>query len=188
MTNTDVFELGIFETLKNVFKYSKDETLLDECSRVIPIPDFLKPERIKDVATKICELNEKNIIFLTPEILVFDELVKVKCNKNIYVCLPLSISDESSVCIKRNMPRKLGIKVISEENIYSFSMNDTAIVVCGFEDEYERALVLNRNYQLLQKFKSFYGKKILISAGTDRGARLPGWKTIYREDYFNATA
>ena len=188
MNNSDVYELGIFETLKNVRKYSRDSALLDECARVIPIPEYSEIEKMDDIAQKVCDLDEENIIFLTPEIFVFDGLVKAKCKKKIYVCLPLGISEESNICIRRNMPRDLKVEVIDEDKIYGFSMSDTALFVCGFKDDYGRALILNKNYLLLQKFQTFLGKKCLISAGTDGGTRLPGWKTIYTEDYFNATA
>ncbi len=184
---SNINETGIVETLCVLHNHTNSSEIMNDASLHLPIPEDNTHEKIVGIVDSLAKLNKKKLLFLTPEIAIIERLNTVECIEELIVCLPSDYDDETYERIFNNKPVGVKITFIKENEVpLDFTGNNAAIVAFGFCDS-ERALVLNYNYRMMERYKAFYGYKILVSCGNHMSnARPIGWTPINTHEFFNS--
>lgn len=182
----NINETGIIETLRVLHKHKNDADIIANSSIFLPIPDDSIHDKLNNIVDSIIKLKKKRLLFLTPEIAVIERFCDVKEITEIIVSLPSDYDEETYERIFNNTPLSVKTSFIKENEVpLDFTGNNAAIMAFGFSDD-ERALVLNYNYRMMERYKSFYGYKILVSCGQRMSnARPVGWTPINTYTFFN---
>ena len=118
-------------------------------------------------------------------IIVRDITENYNLEKNCIGCTVMHESTKDST-IPSYFGEQMYIMFIKENEIpLNFTGNNAAIIGFGFCDK-ERAIILNHNYRMMERYKSFYGYRILVSCGKDMSNSRPiGWTPINIYTFFN---
>ncbi|MBQ6686893.1 MAG: hypothetical protein IJN03_00025 [Bacilli bacterium] len=188
MTNIEnnVTETGIMETLCVLNNHKQDYEIIANASLYLPIPEDDIHAKLDEIVDNLCRLKKEKFLFLTPEIAIIEKLCDKKDVKEILVCLPSGYNEETYERIFNNKPTGIKVTFINENEVpLNFTGNNAAIVGFGFCDN-ERAIILNYNYRMMERYKSFYGYRILVSCGKDMSNTRPiGWTPINIYTFFN---
>lgn len=184
----NVSETGIIETLCILENHKNDDEVITNASLFLPVPDDSIFDKLDNIVSSLIELKKEKLLFLTPEIAVLERLNNIEAINEVIVCLPSDYDEETYERIINNKPIGIKTTFIKENEVpLDFTGNNAAIITFGFCDN-ERALVLNHNYRMMERYKSFYGYKILVSCGENMSnARPIGWTPINTNTFFNAT-
>lgn len=184
----NITETGIIETLCVLHKHKNDAEVITNASLFLPIPDDSIHDKLNNIVDSLIKLKKERLLFLTPEIAVIEKLCSVKGITEVIVCLPSDYEEETYDRIFNNKPIGITTTFIKENEVpLDFTGNNAAIVAFGFCDN-ERAIVLNYNYRMMERYKSFYGYKILVSCGENMSNTRPiGWTPINTYTFFNET-
>ncbi len=182
----NIAETGVIETLCVLHKHKKDAEVITNASLFLPIPDDSIHDKLNNIVESLIKLKKERLLFLTPEIAIIERLGNIKDVTEVIVCLPSDYDEETYERIFKNKPVGMKITFIKENEVpLDFTGNNAAIVAFGFCDN-ERAIVLNYNYRMMERYKSFYGYKILVSCGDNMSnARPVGWTPINIDAFFN---
>lgn len=182
----NIAETGVVETLCVLHKHKKDAEVITNASLFLPIPDDSIHDKLNNIVESLIKLKKERLLFLTPEIAIIERLGNIKDVTEVIVCLPSDYDEETYERIFNNKPVGMKITFIKENEVpLDFTGNNAAIVAFGFCDN-ERAIVLNYNYRMMERYKSFYGYKILVSCGDNMSnARPVGWTPINIDAFFN---
>ena len=182
----NIAETGVIETLCVLHKHKKDAEVITNASYFLPIPDDSIHDKLNNIVESLIKLKKERLLFLTPEIAIIERLGNIKDVTEVIVCLPSDYDEETYERIFNNKPVGMKITFIKENEVpLDFTGNNAAIVGFGFCDN-ERAIVLNYNYRMMERYKSFYGYKILVSCGDNMSnARPVGWTPINTDAFFN---
>jgi len=188
MTNIEnnVTETGILETLCILNNHKSDYEIISNASLYLPIPRDDIHSKVDEIVDNLCRLKKEKFLFLTPEIAIIEKLCNTDTVKEIFVCLPSDYNEETYERIFNNKPSGIKVTFIKENEIpLNFTGNNAAIIGFGFCDK-ERAIILNHNYRMMERYKSFYGYRILVSCGKDMSNSRPiGWTPINIYTFFN---
>ncbi len=180
-------EFGSLETLSVLRKYIKDYGIISESCKSIPIPLENDFSDICSIKTGLEELGKKRLLFLTPEIAVLEKFTNDSPIKEVIICLPSDTEDETAERIYSNMPSSIKVSFIREHEIgflRPFRPDNAAIVVFGFCDD-ENALIPDYNYRMMEYYNLFYGKKVLVSCGSNVSNERPaGWIPVKAYEFF----
>lgn len=183
---SNIAETGILETALVLSKY-EDEEIIDRAAMYIPATYENLTQRAECIRENLLELKKDKIMLLSPEIAFIEQLQQTDF-KEVIVCLPSDYDKETYKRIAANIPKNISVELITENEIDGtlFSSN-AAIVTFGFSSyEGDRAWILNSNYRMMERFRSFYGYKILASYGNNMsGLRPVGWAPVNTYDFFN---
>lgn len=181
-----VQEVGLVEINKVVSRYNNDDNLMDSLAGYVPIPVCECIHPAESIAAALNSFNKEKLMIFTPEIAVIEALVKQNtCIKSIYVCIPSDMDEESIDRITKNVPDGMEVNFFREgEYIRSFNSSNGAIVVFGYCDG-SNAIILRSNYKMMEQYKSFHGKKILVSCAEGLSNERPiGWIAVNQNDFF----
>lgn len=183
---SNINETGVVETLCVLHNYANSFELTNDASMHLPIPEDDIRDKLVSIVNSLSELNKKKLLFLTPEIAVIERLNTIECIEEIIICLPSDYDEETYERIFNNKPVGVKITFIKENEVpLDFTGSNAAIVAFGFCDA-GRALVLNYNYRMMERYKAFYGHKILVSCGNHMSnARPIGWTPVNTYEFFN---
>lgn len=183
---SNINETGVVETLCVLHNHANSSEVMNDASLHLPIPEDNTHDKIVGIVDSLAKLNKKKLLFLTPEIAIIERFNTVECVEEIIVCLPSDYDEETYERIFNNKPVGVKITFIKENEVpLDFTGNNAAIVAFGFCDA-ERALVLNSNYRMMERYKAFYGCKILVSCGNHMSnARPIGWTPVNTYEFFN---
>lgn len=183
---SNINETGVVETLYVLHNYTNSSEITNDASLHLPIPDDDIHNKLNSIVNSLAELKKKKFLFLTPEIAVIERLDAVECVEEVIICLPSDYDEDTYERIFNNKPVNVKITFIKENEVpLDFNGKNAAIVAFGFCDD-ERALVLNYNYRMMERYKAFYGYKILVSCGNHMSnARPVGWTPVNTYEFFN---
>ena len=183
---SNIGETGLFKTFSVLNKYKEDEVLLDKVSMDVPLVDVDVDKIAMRVKNELCKLRKKRFLFLTPEIAIIEQFAEKDGVEEIIVSLPTDYPMETYERICNNMPRNIKVSFITEIEIpENFSITDSAIVAFGCYDG-DRALLLNKTTRMLEKYRSFYGCKILAACGKNISGLCPaGWNYVNAHMHFD---
>lgn len=182
----NLIETGVLETSLILSKY-QDAEILDKAAMYLPATDMDLDKRAEEIKEVLLNLKRDKVMFLTPEI-AFLEKIHNDNFKEIIICLPSDYDADTYDRIAANIPNHLDVKLITDNEIdNSFFSSNAAIIAFGFADfSGDRAWILNTNYRMMERFRSFFGYKILASYGDNMsGIRPVGWAPINTYDFFN---
>jgi len=177
--------IGVLETVCNLTDVLYSEDVKSKVGEVMPLPG----ENIKDMLPKIAEwlkgFKKENYMFFTPEIALEDYCYE-SCKEAVFM-IPCGISDEIKESIQGNLPKKMKVNVLEEpyfpENFYP---SNGIIVVVGYSAAGHK-MVLPETYRLIEKYSSFWGKKVFVPyVELEDAVRYEGWMEI-SSDMFNET-
>lgn len=183
---SNINETGVVETLCVLHNYTNNSEITNDASLHLPIPDEDIHNKLNILVNSFAELKKEKLLFLTPEIAVIERLDAVECVEEVIVCLPSDYDEDTYERIFNNKPVNVKITFIKENEVpLDFNGKNAAIVVFGFCDD-ERALMLNYNYRMMERYKAFYGYKILVSCGNHMSNVRPvGWTPVNTHEFFN---
>ena len=128
----------------------------------MPLPYYSIEQDIREIATWIHSFNKKNIMFLTPEIALIDELLKYDNETQFIIALPNFMEEETKENIINNNPDSKRVLFLQDSlSPSSFLPCNSLLVTCGFITGH-CFMVLPETYSLNEKHHSFLGKKLFI--------------------------
>ena len=156
-------ELGVLKINECLSKY--DDEFKKNLLEYIPISHSQNYTDLIDKAIfKLLSYNKQNIFILSNELLFLERLSYYNIHfQNIIICLSHALTNEQKDNIKRNVPNNLNISFVNELEFPTIlKPNNSLIITFGYKYGYSY-LLSNNNYSLIETYKSFLGKKILIN-------------------------
>ncbi len=180
-------EIGIFETTTQLNKYIENGDLMYDISRFVPVSsDATSLRSVNEVVIKILNLQKRNIVFLSNEIAILEEILKYKeYFDNIIVVLSSNLSQEQKEIIVKNSPDQNIIKYINElEYPTLIKPKNSVIISFGYKNG-NKCLLNKKSYRTLEIYKEFLGEKIFVSCLDESISERPkNWISINGEKYF----
>lgn len=180
-------EIGIFETTTQLNKYIENVDLMYDISRFVPVSsDASSLRSVNEVVIKILNLQKRNIMFLSNEIAILEEILKYKeYFDNIIVVLSSNLSREQKKIIVKNSPGQNIIKYINElEYPTLIKPKNSVIISFGYKNG-NKCLLNKKSYRTLEIYKEFLGEKIFVSCLDESISERPkNWISINGEKYF----
>ena len=180
-------EIGIFETNLQLEKYVNNKSLMHDISKYIPISlNALSKQQVDDSIVKILNLQKRNIMLLSNEISILENLLNYKkCFDNIIVVLSGNLNKEQKENIIKNSPNKNFIKYISELEYPSLiKPKNSVIITFGYRNG-NKCLLTKNSYRTMEIYNDFLGEKIFISCSQENiNERPKNWVSINSEKYF----
>lgn len=180
-------EIGIFETTTQLNKYIENGDLMYDISRFVPVSsDATSLRSVNEVVIKILNLQKRNIMFLSNEIAILEEILKYKeYFDNIIVVLSSNLSQEQKEIIVKNSPDQNIIKYINElEYPTLIKPKNSVIISFGYKNG-NKCLLNKKSYRTLEIYKEFLGEKIFVSCLDESIFERPkNWISINGEKYF----
>ena len=180
-------EIGIFETNLQLEKYVNNKSLMHDISKYIPISlNALSKQQVDDAIVKILNLQKRNIMLLSNEISILENLLNYKkCFDNIIVVLSGNLNKEQKENIIKNSPDKNFIKYISELEYPSLiKPKNSVIITFGYRNG-NKCLLTKNSYRNMEIYNDFFGEKIFISCSQENiNERPKNWVSINSEKYF----
>lgn len=180
-------EVGIFETNIQLEKYAENQKLMYEISKFIPVSSTISAAKLlKRKVENIISLQKENLMLLSNEISVLEELLKYKeCFKNIIVVLSGNLNKEQKENIIKNSPNIKVIKYVNElEYPTIIKPKDSAIILFGYKIR-NKYMLTKKSYRTMEIYKDFLGEKIFISCSENSiNERPKEWISVNGEKYF----
>ncbi len=184
-------EIGVLRTSEAVRKYYGNESLYEEISKSIPISEDNIGDKTKEMIDALKSCHAERIIILGPENKLIELLIDEGMFKNIIICFPSDWNDELENDIFSRIPhvpkgKNVSITHIRDNKVpLDFSPENGVILACGFGDS-SRALILDTVYTMIDKYKSFPGRRILaVLSNAMTNMRPFGWIPINTSSFFN---
>ncbi len=180
-------EIGIFETNAQLYKYIDNIELMYNISKHVPISsDSSTLRSVNEVVIKILNLRKRNIMFLSNEIAILEEILKYRGYfDHIIVVLSSNLSMEQKKIIIKNSPNQNIIKYINElEYPTLIKPKDSVIISFGYKNG-NKCLLNKRSYRALEIYKEFLGEKVFVPCLNESLSERPkNWILINKEKYF----
>ena len=180
-------EIGIFETTTQLNKYIDNGELMYDISKFEPVSsDASSLRSVNEVIIKILNFQKRNLMFLSNEIAILEEILKYKGYfDNIIVVLSNNLSREQKEIIIKNSPNRNIIKYINElEYPTLIKPKNSVIISFGYKNG-NKCLLNKKSYRTLEIYKEFLGEKIFISCLDDNiSERHKNWNSINGEKNF----
>jgi len=184
-------ETGLLRTSEALKKYCCKEELYDDIVSSIPIADSDVDIRTREIVNELCTYSAKRIILLGPENKLIETLIEEELFEDIIVCFPSDWEEEVEREIFSRVPqvphgKKVSVSCIRDNKVpLNFSSDNGVILACGFGDD-SRALVMDTVYSMIDKYKSFSGRRVLATLGKMMTDMRPfGWIPINTSSFFN---
>ena len=180
-------EIGVLETARVLENYIDDEEIINTAVRFMPIPyKGFADNKISEAASYLMNTGKSKLLFLTPELALFERLHDIGWDGYIIVVLAADIEEETRTRIKSNKLNCMRIEFINEGTFpRKFAPSNGAIVTVGFES-YGRSLITRTNYRMLSLYHSFLGQKVLISCFPEGLQVRPiNWMLANTVDFFS---
>lgn len=179
-------EIGIFETNTQLVKYATNSELMNDIAQYIPIVSNLSMIKNVDyVIKRILNLQKRNIMFLSNEILILEKLLNYNsCFDNIIVVLSNNLKKSQKENIIKNSPSKF-ISYINELDYPTIiKPKDSVIISFGYKDN-KKCLLTKNNYRTLEVYKDFLGEMVFVNCfENDVKERVKNWVSINEDKYF----
>lgn len=156
-------ELGLLKINQCLCNYDKE--LKNHLLEYIPISSNQDYVNLIDKAIfKLLSYNKQNIFILSNELLFLERLSYYNINfQNIIVCLSHSLTNDQKENIKHNIPGNLNVSFINELEFPTILKPSNSLIIT-FGYKYSSNYILSENnYSLIETYKSFLGRKILIN-------------------------
>lgn len=179
-------EIGIFETNTQLVKYATNSELMNDIAQYIPIVSNLSMIKNVDyVIKRILNLQKRNIMFLSNEILILEKLLNYNSYfDNIIVVLSNNLKKSQKENIIKNSPSKF-ISYINELDYPTIiKPKDSVIISFGYKDN-KKCLLTKNNYRTLEVYKDFLGEMVFVNCfENDVKERVKNWVSINEDKYF----
>lgn len=180
-------EIGIFETTTQLNKYIDNGELMYDISKFVPVSfDTTSLRSVNEVVIKILNLQKRNIMFLSNEIAILEEILKYKeYFDNIIVVLSSNLNREQREIIVKNSPNRNIIKYINELEYPTLIKPKNSVIISFGYRSGDKCLLTKNSYRSLEIYKNFLGDKIFVSCFKESvNTRPKGWISVNMEKYF----
>lgn len=176
-------EIGLFETGINLSKVSSSVEVLQKVEASMPLPDEDITTKVQQIAAWLRGFGKSKYMFLTPEILLIEELSKhAESQEEAIIVVPCDLESDAKERQKNNIPRNMKVTILEEPYFpESFFPGNGIIVVCGYSAD-GRAMVLSDTYRMVDHYSRFLGKKIFLPyIELDTAIRYDGWLEVSQQ-------
>lgn len=184
-------ETGVLRTSEALMKYCGKDELYDDIASSIPIADADVNVRTSEIIKALRTYPVKRIILLGPENKLVEALIEEELFEDIIICFPSDWEEEMERDIFSRVPqvsygKKVSVTYIRDNKVpLNFSSDNGVILACGFGDD-SKALVMDTAYSMIDKYKSFPGRRVLATLGKPMTDMRPiGWIPINTSSFFN---
>lgn len=151
-------EIGLVQVGLNVVELLSSEELRNKVGAVMPLPSIKLKDNVEKMVAWIAELGKSKLMFLTPEIALFDIIPKYIADAEVIVLVPCSMDDEVKGRLAENIPANVTASLLNEPYFPDeFIPSNGVIVACGYMAN-GRLMVLPETYRMIEHYKDFYGK------------------------------
>lgn len=151
-------EIGLVQVGLNVAELLSSEELRNKVGAVMPLPSIKLKDNVEKMVAWIAELGKSKLMFLTPEIALFDIIPKYVVGAETIILVPCSMDDEVKARLTENIPTNMTVSLLNEPYFPDeFIPSNGVIVACGYMAN-GRLMVLPETYRMIEHYKDFYGK------------------------------
>lgn len=155
-------EIGLVQVGLNVAELLSSEELRNKVGAVMPLPSIKLKDNVEKMVAWIAELGKSKLMFLTPEIALFDIIPKYMVDAEAIVLVPCSMDEEVKGRLAENIPANVTVSLLNEPYFPDgFIPSNGVIVACGYMAN-GRLMVLPETYRMIEHYKDFYGKFIFL--------------------------
>lgn len=155
-------EIGLVQVGLNVAELLSSEELRNKVGAVMPLPSIKLKDNVEKMVAWIAELGKSKLMFLTPEIALFDIIPKYIADAEVIALVLCSMDDEVKGRLAENIPANVTVSLLNEPYFPDeFIPSNGVIVACGYMAN-GRLMVLPETYRLIEHYKDFYGKFVFL--------------------------
>ncbi len=155
-------EIGLVQVGLNVAELLSSEELRNKVGAVMPLPSIKLKDNVEKMVAWIAELGKSKLMFLTPEIALFDIIPKYIADAEVIVLVPCSMDDEVKGRLAENIPANVTVSLLNEPYFPDeFIPSNGVIVAYGYMAN-GRLMVLPETYRMIEHYKDFYGKFVFL--------------------------
>ena len=155
-------EIGLVQVGLNVAELLSSEELRNKVGAAMPLPSIKLKDNVEKMVAWIAELGKSKLMFLTPEIALFDIIPKYIADAEVIVLVPCSMDDEVKGRLAENIPANVTVSLLNEPYFPDkFIPSNGVIVACGYMAN-GRLIVLPETYRMIEHYKDFYGKFVFL--------------------------
>lgn len=174
-------EIGLFETGINLSKVCTSIDVIQKVGASMPLPDEDISEQIPRIAAWLHSLGKRKYMFLTPEIALIEELVKLSGEAEVIIAIPSNLDEDVKERIGNNLLHGAKVTLWHEPFFLPLFPKTGLIVVCGYAAG-GRPMVLDDTYRMVEHYSSFLGKKVFIPYKEILSAdRYDGWREVSKQ-------
>lgn len=174
-------EIGLFETGVNLSKVCASTDVIQKVGASMPLPDEDIAEQIPRIAAWLHSLGKSKYMFLTPEIALIEELVKLSGEAEVIIAIPSDLDEDVKERIGNNLPHGARVTLWHEPFFLPLFPKTGLIAVCGYAAG-GRPMVLDDTYRMVEHYSSFLGKKVFIPYKEILSAdRYDGWREVSKQ-------
>lgn len=178
-------EVGILEIYSKIEVYRNCEKVLIDASEHLPISSEIHVlDKIADAVDMLISINKEILFFLTPELILLEELARRRWGGQAICCFSRDMDHEAKERIINNTPDGINIQFLIEGSFPdNFKPTNGAIIAIGVGSA-NWSMILKSNYRMMALYKEFCGRKILISCFSDMTFQPDSWIAFRTEDLF----
>lgn len=156
-------ELGLFEAAHNISLVSDSVEVQDKVEQSMPMPGADFAPRIAQAVDYILSFGKHNLMFLSPEIALVEELAKRKIpGMHVVLTLPGDMDPDSRIRLYNNIPEGISVQFLEENYFPGFRPSSGMVVSFGYMAG-EHLMVLPEGYRCIEKYHpKFYGHKVFV--------------------------
>ena len=174
-------EIGLFEAGINLSKVCTSADVIRKVGASMPLPDDDIAEKIPRIAAWLHGFGKNKYMFLTPEIALIEEIVKLSSEAEVIIAIPTDLDEDVKERIGNNLPHGANVTLWYEPFFLPLFPKNGLIVVCGYAAG-GRPMVLYDTYRMIGHYSSFLGKKVFIPYKEIHSAdRYDGWREVSRQ-------
>lgn len=156
-------ELGLFEVASNISLVSGSMEVCDKIEQRMPMPGADFAPRITQAVDYILSFGKRNLMFLSPEIALIEEIAKRKIpGMHVVLTLPGDMDPDARVRLHNNIPDGISVQFLEENYFPGFRPSNGMVVSFGYMAG-DRLMVLPECYRCIEKYHPrFYGRKAFV--------------------------
>ena len=178
-------ELGLFEAVRNISVVSNSLEVCDKVEQGMPMPGADFAPRITQAVDYILSFGKRNLMFLSPEIALIEEIAKRKI-PSMHVVLVLSgdMDPDSRTRLYNNIPNGISVQFLEENYFPGFRPSNGMVVSFGYMAG-EHLMVLPECYRCIEKYHPrFYGRKAFVPYVVREDAtRFGEWMEVNQNNF-----
>lgn len=178
-------ELGFFEAARNISLVSDSQEVCTKVEQTMPMPGADFAPRISQVVDYILSFGKPNLMFLSPEIALVEEIAKRKIpGMHVVLTLPGDMDPDSRARLYTNIPEGISVQFLEENYFPGFRPSNGMVVSFGYMAG-ERLMVLPEGYRCIEKYHpKFYGRKVFVPyVVRENAARFGEWLEVNQNNF-----
>ena len=178
-------ELGLFEAAHNISLVSDSLEVCEKVEQSMPMPGVDFAPRITQAVDYLLSFGKCNLMFLSPEIALVEEIAKRKIpGMHVVLTLPGDMDLDARARLLNNIPEGISVQFLEENYFPGFRPSNGMVVSFGYMAG-ERLMVLPECYRCIEKYHpKFYGRKVFVPyVVQEDAARFGEWLEVNQNNF-----